>query len=160
MISIQEIIFDSPAATGYGYWVDETFCLAASGSDGVETFANPACLLGNAAATSQPNTQQPAAPTCSISLYDRPVPTNNSAAAHSYLLVTDSGWSNDPAGLLVKVAQRGTPSSAACGATILSSRAQAWGLARPMPQIRLCRRIVRLAVYTAEGTLAALLSSC
>jgi hypothetical protein len=52
---------NNPAANGYGYWVDGSFCLAAAGSDGVEGFTNPICMLLAAAETSQLST---AAPPC------------------------------------------------------------------------------------------------
>ena len=33
---------------------------------------------------------------------DRPVPSSNSSAYHSYLVVTDSDWTSDPTGLLIE----------------------------------------------------------
>ena len=52
--------------------------------------------------------QQPAQPTCSISLEERPVPNSSSTPAfHTYLDVTDSDWGNS--GLLIEGGPTGNP---------------------------------------------------
>lgn len=74
---------------------------------------DPGSCIPDLPAAPLPIATQPSAPPppqCSISLDERPVPNvKGTPAYHTYMVVTDSAWTNDPSGLLLEGGPTGNP---------------------------------------------------